>query len=470
MNKTRAAFLLAGAFCTNAFASGLQGQSDPVTAVIFWVSVLLFFGICGRFIALKLHQPQVLGELVMGIIIGNLAYYFGLELALILREGSSIFTIMRDLMSGIRLPVAVQNANFDSSATAAEVLKVLSGMRGVELVKVGYVIDIFSRLGVIFLLFMVGLESSINELKRTGRESFLVALIGVIAPIVLSLLISHYLLPTASSNTHLFIAATLCATSVGITASVLKELKKLRTREAQIILGAAVADDILGLIILAIVSSIVVSNVVSLSLIGKVFIDALLFFICSFLLGPFILKKAVVFFKFLDPWEAKLCIAFLFVMLLSWLASLVHLAPMIGAFAAGIIIHDGYFKTSDLSIKDLMGPLEALLAPLFFVLIGIQVKLEVFMDWHVLYFACGILIAAVLGKLISGFGASRHDDRWLIGVGMLPRGEVGLIFASIGKTLGVLSENVFSALILMIIVTTIIAPSWLKQRYATHES
>jgi len=470
MNKTRAALLLVGAFCTNAFASGLQGQSDPVTAVIFWVSVLLFFGICGRLIALKLHQPQVLGELVMGIIIGNLAHYFGLELALILREGSSIFTIMRDLLSGIRLPVAVQHAHFDSSATAAEVLKVLSGMHGVELIKVGYVIDIFSRLGVIFLLFMVGLESSINELKRTGRESFFVALIGVIAPIMLSLLISHYLLPTAPSNTHLFIAATLCATSVGITASVLKELKKLRTREAQIILGAAVADDILGLIILAIVSSIVVSQVVSISLIGKVFIDALLFFIGSFLLGPFLLKKAVVFFKFLDPWEAKLCIAFLFVMLLSWLASLVHLAPMIGAFAAGIIIHDGYFKTSDLSIKELMGPLEALLAPLFFVLIGIQVKLEVFMDWHVLYFACGILIAAVLGKLMSGFGAGRQDDRWLIGVGMLPRGEVGLIFASIGKTLGVLSENVFSALILMIIVTTMIAPSWLKQRYAAHES
>ena len=159
-------------------------------------------------------------------------------------------------------------------------------------------------------------------------------------------------------------------------------------------------------------------------------------------------------------------------MVLAWLATLVQLAAIIGAFAAGLIIHDGFFESRDslqknrLGIKELVAPLEALLAPLFFMLIGIQVKLESFLDWHVLMIACGLIIAAILGKLISGLGANRKDDRLLIGIGMLPRGEVGLVFASIGKTLGVMSDQLFSAIILMVIVTTLVAPLWMKVRYA----
>ena len=175
-------------------------------------------------------------------------------------------------------------------------------------------------------------------------------------------------------------------------------------------------------------------------------------------------------FDFLDPWEAKLLTAFLFVTLLSWLATMVQLATIIGAFIAGVILHDGFFTGTSqkikTSIKQLIAPLEALYAPLFFMLIGIQVKLETFMHTQVLIMAAGLIVVAILGKLCSGFGVKNSENRLLIGIGMLPRGEVGLVFASIGKSIGVISDDLFSAIIIMIMVTTIIVPPWLKKCYA----
>lgn len=163
-------------------------------------------------------------------------------------------------------------------------------------------------------------------------------------------------------------------------------------------------------------------------------------------------------------------------MALAWFATVVGLSSIIGAFAAGLIIHDGYFEPhSDSSsvkpfnIKQLIAPLEFILAPLFFILIGIQVKLESFFDWHVLMTSAGLIVAAIVGKLISGLGGNRKDDRLLIGIGMLPRGEVGLVFASIGRTLGVISDQLFSAIVLMIIITTFLAPPLLKSRYAAYD-
>ena len=454
-----------------AFADSVPEHLDPVTSVIFWVTLLFFFGVIGRYIAIRLHQPGVLGELLMGVLVGNICYFFGMQLAVILREGPAVFSIMRDLLSGLPLAEAV-DATISNSHYAKQVMTALSGSQGIDLIKVAYVVDIFSRYGVIFLLFMVGLESSVSELKHTGRESFQVATLGVVAPIVLGLLVSIILMPESSFSVHLFVAATLSATSVGITARVLKEMKKLHTREARTILGAAMIDDILGLVILAIVSSLVIGGVVHMAMVGEIITLAFIFFASALLIGPWVLRLAVRFFSFLEPWEAKFCIAFLFVMSLSWLATLVQLATIIGAFAAGVIIHDGFFASREssekktLGIKELIAPLEALLAPLFFMLIGIQVKIESFFDWHVVGIAGGLIVAAILGKLVSGLGGNRKDDRLLIGIGMLPRGEVGLVFASIGKTIGVISDQLFSAIILMVIVTTFIAPIWLKARYA----
>lgn len=447
------------------------GDVDPVASVILWVTLIFLFGVIGRNIAMRLKLPAVFGELLIGVIIGNLCYFFGMQLATVLREGSSIFSIMSEILQGVPISAAVKNTIHDPHY-AKPLIIALGGTQGNELLKVSYVVDVFSRYGVIFLLFMVGVESSVVELKRTGRESFQVALLGVLAPMILGFIVTTILMPELSFQADLFIAATLCATSVGITARVLDEMKVLNTREARTILGAAMMDDILGLIILAIVSSLVIKGAIDVMAVGEIIISAILFFLCALWIGPKILKKAAVFFCFFEPWEEKLFVSFVFLMVLSWVATIAGLASIIGAFAAGIIIHDGYFRHKDidprnaLSIRELLSPLEAILAPLFFTLIGIQVKLETFFNWHVLILASALIVAAIIGKLISGLGASPKDDRLLIGIGMLPRGEVGLVFASIGRTIGVISDELFSAVILMVIITTFIAPPWLKARYS----
>ncbi len=456
---------------TLAFASDIGDHGDPISSVILGVTTIFFFAIIGRYIARRLNQPGVLGELLMGVLIGNLCYFFGSQLIIILREGSSIFNIMKELLEGISLNQAV-SSSISNPFYAQQVSKVLSGSNGTEYLKIAYTVDIFSRYGVIFLLFMVGLESSVDELKHTGRESILVAVVGVIAPMLLGFGVAYLLMPDASYHADLFVAATLSATSIGITARVLSEMNKLRTREARTILGAAMIDDILGLIILAVVSSIVISGTVDVVIVVRIIVYSLLFFIGALWFGPIILRQSAHFFRFLEPWESKLFISFLFIMVLAWLASFIQLAAIIGAFAAGVILHDGYFKSTttyqkeERSISHLVSPLESILAPMFFIVIGIQVKLETFFDWNVIILASGLVLAAILGKLISGLGANRNDDRLLIGIGMLPRGEVGLVFASIGRSLGVISDNLFSAIVLMIMITTFIAPPLLKARYA----
>jgi Kef-type K+ transport system membrane component KefB len=462
--------IMTGLFPAIAFANG-ENHLDPAASVVLWGTLILFFGLMGQYIAVRLKQPGVLGELLMGVIVGNICYFAGMQLAVILREGTAIFNIMHDMLGGVSLTAAVHRVIADPHV-AQQVALALSGPDGVDWIKVAYVVDIFSRYGVIFLLFMVGLENSIEELMHTGKEAMRVAVIGVIAPIALGLGVAYLIIPGSTFKSNIFVAATLSATSVGITARVLKDMKKLRTREAKTILGAAMIDDILGLIILSIVSGIAIHGVINVMVVTSTMLWATLFFAGALLIGPWILRKTVKLFEFLDLWEAKLFTAFLFVMGLSWLASLVQLSTIIGAFVAGMIIHDGFFKSREgdhkpaTSIKHLVAPFESIFAPLFFMLIGIQVKLETFWDWHVLLMATGLTIVAILGKLISGLGAARQDSRLLIGVGMLPRGEVGLVFASIGKSIGVISDSLFSAIILMVIVTTIIAPLWLKNIYS----
>lgn len=447
---------------------------DPAAQIIFWVTTLFFFGVIGRYTAKRMNLPGVLGELLMGVLVGNLCYFFGMQLIIVLREGSSVLSVMTDMLSGVPLTQAVSKAIPDVHY-ASQVTDALSSSQGADFFKIAYAVDIFSRYGVIFLLFMVGLENSVAELKYTGRASIQVALIGVVAPILLGLLATHFLMPQASFQADLFVAATLSATSIGITARVLKDMNKLRTREAKTILGAAMIDDILGLIILAIVTSIVIHGVIDMLMVGRVVVLAGVFFFGAIWIGPWVLRKTVALFSSFELWEAKLFTAFLFLMSLSWLATVVQLATIIGAFVAGVIIHDGLFDSHEkvgsnaLTIQHLIAPLEAILAPLFFMLIGIQVKLETFLDWHVLLIAGGLIAAAVLGKLLSGLGANRQDNRMLIGIGMLPRGEVGLVFASIGRTIGVISDELFSAVILMVIVTTLMAPPWLKMQYAKHQ-
>jgi len=442
-------------------------HSDPVAPVILGVTAILFVALLGRFGARRLGLPSVLGELAMGILIGNLAYVIGYDLIMILREGPAVFKTVENLLQGESLELACAHALGD--AKAEYVLGLLQGPHGNELLQVSHALDVFSRYGIIFLLFMVGLRSSLDEMRQVGPDAIRVALIGVLLPFTLGFASSFLLIPDISFHTSLFLGAALGATSVGITVMVLREMNMEQTKVARIILGAAVLIDILSLLLLAIVSGIVVTGGIEMGQVLTVIVMTALFLTGAIVLGPWLLKAVIHLIRHLDLMEAKMFVSFLFVMVLAWLANLAGLATIIGAFTAGLIMHDAYFRhwgherEHSVCIRDLIMPLEVILVPIFFVLMGIQVKLETFLDMNVVVLASGLLVAAIVGKVFAGFGAARGSNRWAIGLGMLPRGEVGLIFAAIGKSLGVIDDALFSAIVLMVILTTLIAPPLLKR-------
>jgi len=295
-----------------------------------------------------------------------------------------------------------------------------------------------------------------------------VAVLGVIAPFSMGFVVAWLVDPAASHAEHMFLAATLGATSIGITARVLRDLGQQYSDEAHVIVGAAVMDDVLGLIMLAIVSGIVVTGSAAVPEILRTTLLATLFIVAVLILGPYIIKLLIRMLRRLDVMEAKLFISFTFVMALAWLANLVGLATIVGAFAAGLLLLDSHFshwgdhRRHRYSIKDLFAPLEAIMVPIFFVLMGMQVKLETFLHREVVVMAAGLLVAAMLGKLLAGWGARASLRRLPIGIGMMPRGEVGLVFASIGKSLDVIDTATFSAVVLMVIVTTLATPPLLK--------
>lgn len=445
-------------------------HSDPIAPVIFGVTLILVAALIGRHLARRTQQPSVLGELLMGLLLGNVLAWSGYELMLVLREGAAVMDMTKAALSGLDWPAAARLVLGEERAPA--LLELLKGPQGGEYLLVVHAVDVFSRYGVIFLLFHVGLETCVSDLRNVGADSIRVALIGVLAPFALGLLTSWLFSPNGGYAQHLFLGATLGATSIGITARVLQDLKKGQSGEARIILGAAVIDDILGLIMLAIVTSIIVTGTLQLSEIGRTIALATLFIAAALALGPYVIRFLICMLRHFDEMEAKIFISFVFAMTLAWAASLVGLAAIIGAFAAGVLVMDDQFKPwqcdtcRKYSIKELFAPIEAILVPIFFVLMGIQVKLEAFLDLQVILLALGLIVAAVAGKLVAGLGVrGRGLQRLVVGVGMLPRGEVGLVFASIGRSLGVISTEVFSAIVLMVIVTTFATPPLLRSLF-----
>jgi Kef-type K+ transport system membrane component KefB len=448
-------------------------HGDPIAPVILGVTSVLLFAVVGRFVARRLDQPTVVGELLMGILLGNVAWYLGVDLIVVLREGPLVFDIVSQTLAGASIDqVAI---SLFGESTGNEITRIITGPQGGQVMQVAQTVDVFSRYGVIFLLFMVGLETNLEEMQRVGTDSIRVAILGVLVPFGLGFASVAFLLPDMSLSSAMFIAATLGATSIGISANVLRETGHNNSTEGHIILGAAVCDDILGLIILAVVSGIVVSGSIDFSEVVFVILMSSLFLFGAVKLGPFIVRFAANLMGRFDIIEAKMFTSYLFVMVLAWVANLVGLATIIGAFAAGIVLSDSYFSQHETSkrkfvgIRELIMPLEVILLPIFFILMGIQVKIESFLSWQVIVVAGVLLVAAVAGKLISGLGARSSTNRLIIGIGMLPRGEVGLVFAAIGRTLGVINDAIFSAIVLMVVVTTLLAPPLLKAAIRQHE-
>jgi Kef-type K+ transport system membrane component KefB len=445
------------------FASGDLSHSDPVVPILI-ASIFITLGAAlGGMLMRWLRQPAVLGELLVGLLAGNLGYYFGNPTLTVLREG--------DILSRIA-SLALTSSNTIGDATLrllppgphTELLaQLLSGPQGQTYISVYSFIDIVSRLAILVLLFMVGLEISLVEMKRVGKYATYVALLGIVLPMVMGMAVMKLLHPNNPLAVDLFVGGILTATSVGITARVLRDLGRETTEEARIILGAAVIDDVLCLIVLAVVSGLAVTGTISVSSIAITTAKAALFLVASLGIGIWLTPKLVRRLTHAGVSNLKLLFGVSFALLLAWLANVAQLATIVGAFAAGMILNSFFDREVEgASLHELLSPIESLVVPLFFVWMGIQVKLETMASKDVLIAGLGLTIVAIAGKVAAGWGCPPTLNRLAVGFGMMPRGEVGLIFAGIGRGIGVVDEGLFSAIVLLVMVTTVLAPILLR--------
>jgi Kef-type K+ transport system membrane component KefB len=418
---------------------GHAAEGIDVGLTLFFVAIMLLAAKLSSLVE-RFGQPAVLGEMLIGVLLGNLA---------------------------------------------------LVGITFFEPIKENEIIRFLAEFGVVILLFQVGLESNVRDMRRVGGRALAVAMLGVVLPMVSgAYLVGPLLLPGQSQNTYLFLGAILTATSVGITARVFRDLGALQSREAQIVLGAAVIDDVLGLIVLAVVSAIVTVGQVSPGEVALIILKAVAFLAGAVIIGELAAEQIGRFFARVNTGQGmKLTMALVCGLSLAYLAQVIGLAPIVGAFAAGLVLDPVHFKSfepprfvgeieqtvaqSDAStvakvgeilghyrerhVEQLIEPIGALLAPIFFVLTGMSVALTSLFDPTTLLLALGITVVAFIGKIAAGFVAGKVN-KWLVGWGMVPRGEVGLIFAATGLALGVVDERLFSMIVIVIMFTTLLTP------------
>lgn len=423
-----------------AAVSDASGGHGAAAETFLWIAVILLAAKLASSMVERLGQSAVLGELLIGVLLGNLG------------------------LIGIH---------------------VFSGIAENE------IIMFLAELGVAVLLFQIGLESNLQKMREVGVRSLSVAIIGVVLPFVLgTYVVGPWLLPGLPFTAYLFLGAAMTATSVSIPARMFKDLGRLQTSEAQIILGAAVIDDVLGLIILAVAVAIASAGSVTLGAVAWIALKAFLFLAGAVILGqllaPWIGK---VFSRIHTGHGMKFTLAFSFALIFGYLASDLGLAIIVGAFAAGLVLDPVHFRSfsdphiahdlkeaireesesvrervggvirkhSDRHVEELIEPVAFFLVPIFFVMTGMAVNLQTLSDPSVVIVALGITVAAFIGKIAAG-SAAGNVNRWIVGWGMVPRGEVGLIFATIGRSLGVVPESLFSVIVIVVILTTLGTP------------
>ncbi len=339
------------------------------------------------------------------------------------------------------------------------------------------IIRYLAEIGILLLLFEVGLDTDMRKLMNTGRSSAIVALGGFIIPFVLGYLLAS-LAFDLSTLVSLFIGGALTATSIGITLRVLSDLGQRNSREGQIVLGAAVLDDVLGVVLLALLYEFSIAGGISLANTGKV----LAFITLFFLLAPIAAKLISVLIKHVDdasdlPGLIPTAMVSL-VLLFAWLAHKMGAPELLGGFAAGLALSRRFFLPFGIAlhtetefsqrIEAQMRPIIQLFTPIFFVMVGLSLNLQE-VDWSSAFiwaFSFLFLLVAIIGKFSGALlTAEPIRQRIAIGVAMVPRGEVGLIFAELGRTSGIFDNNIYAGMIMVIALTTLLPPFLLKYIY-----
>lgn len=439
----------------------MAGGPEPILLSIL---IIIIGGKLGGEAMERIKQPAVLGELLVGVLLGAslLGGFIGLPDFAVEQEYHHLEDAWHD---GGAEEEAAFFSFFESHQQEIGAIEILS---------------LLATIGVILLLFEVGLESDIKELSKVGASSLIVGFIGIAVSFAVgygfSWLLSNWWEAWAAANAaipnnllHIFVGATLTATSVGITARVLGDMGRLNSNESRIILGAAVIDDIGGLLILAIVASLIDAAVsgeaFSAFAIAVIALKAVGFLLVSVLVGLKFVPKA--FDYLVDRFKIAgfpVALAVGFALLMAYLATVFELADIIGAFAGGLLIAQS--KHNHRIFEDLR-PIAAIFVTFFFVTLGMKVDLRDLGDnvGLMLLASLVLIVVAMAAKLASGWGVTKgtQASKLVVGVGMSPRGEVGLIFASLGLGLGVIAGWQYTMVIIVVMGTTFITPIWLKK-------
>ncbi len=417
-------------------------SSMVIGAVLLSLVVIYLSSKLGGELSNRVGLPPVLGELLGGVVVGISVLHL-----LVFPEGgtdSSNSVIMTFLQITAGLTPEATPAVFEAQSE---------------------VISVLAELGVIILLFEIGLESNLKDLISVGPQAAIVAVVGVVAPFTAGT-VGLMLLFGVGAVPAIFAGAALTATSIDITSKVLSELGKLTSKEGQIILGAAVMDDVLGIIVLAVVASLAKDGAVDVSKVIYLIISASGFLIGAVVLGNIFNKTFVAIANQLKTRGELVIPAFIFAFAMAYLASVIQLEAILGAFAAGLVLEETD-KRKELQKQVI--PIADLLVPIFFVTVGAKTDLGVLnpaipSNREGLIMAIFLIAVAIIGKVITGFSVFGQPqiNRLAIGVGMIPRGEVGLVFAGVGAASGVLSKSLGAAIIMMVITTTFLAPPLLR--------
>jgi len=425
--------------------------------------------------------PLILAGVLLSLVVIYLASKVGGELC----ARINLPPVLGELVGGVVIGVSVLHLLMFPEAAAAEtapsaltrLLQVTTGSSS-ETALVAYstfseVISVLSELGVVILLFEIGLESNLQELIRVGPQAAIVAVVGVTVPFLCGTLGLIYFFDTPTVPA-IFAGAALTATSIGITAKVLAELRRLSSKEGQIIIGAAVLDDILGIIVLAVVASLAKTGEVEISNILYLVVSSVVFLVGSIVLGRFLSPYFVALVNRLQTRGQLLLSSLVFAFVLSYIATAIHLEAILGAFTAGLVLAETEKRQE---LEEQVIPIADMLVPIFFVTVGARTDLSVLnpadpSNREGLVIASFLILVAIIGKVVTGFTVFGQPqlNRLAIGVGMIPRGEVGLVFAGVGSASGVLSKPLEAAIVMMVILTTFLAPPLLRVVFQREEA
>ncbi len=433
-----------------AAAEMAETEIEPLilASVLLSLIVVYLAAKLGGELCARINLPAVLGELVGGVIVGVSA----LHLIVFPEGGGEVQSLLMNLVG------------MTSDLSPEGLLKVFQGE--------SEVISVLAELGVIILLFEIGLESDLKELIRVGPQAAVVAVVGVVAPFAAGTagLIAIFGIDTIPA---VFAGAALTATSIGITAKVLAEMQKLSSKEGQIIIGAAVLDDVLGIIVLAVVASLAKTGEIEILNVVYLVAGAAAFLVGSIIIGRLLSPFFVAVVNQMRTRGQVLISSLIFAFVLAYIAAAIQLEAILGAFAAGLILAE---TPKHKELEQQISPIADMLVPIFFIVVGARTDLSVLNPLEPanragLVIASFLVVVAIVGKVLAGFAIFGQPgiNRLAVGIGMVPRGEVGLVFAGVGAASGVLTESLDAAIIVMVIFTTFLAPPLLRMVFNADE-